>query len=149
MESKHETQQERHPLFPSGDWEGFYTYALGPEAPQHKMYCALQFKDQVVTGGGGDDVGFFFWQGSYDLQELVCVMTKFYSTHRVFYSGQVDENGIWGTWQLYGDSGGFHIWPKSSEQNYYQQEHAWQEVPEVKTEPLKLPDQKEKDNPQE
>ncbi len=45
-------------------------------------------------------------------------MTKFYATHTVFYDGQVDENGIWGTWTIGGYfSGGFHIWPKAEAEN--------------------------------
>ncbi len=109
--------QESHPLFPSGEWEGFYTYATSSQASQHPMHLFLSFKNSVVTGGGSDDVGRFTWKGSYSKQQLECTITKNYSTHIVSYIGQVDENGIWGIWHLDGISGGFHIWPKMTEQN--------------------------------
>jgi hypothetical protein len=34
---------EKHPLFPSGEWEGFYTHAFGPHARRHMMSFALTF----------------------------------------------------------------------------------------------------------
>lgn len=109
---------ETHHLFPSGEWEGFYTYAHGPGAERHIMSFILQFQNNVVTGNGGDDVGPFSWRGQYDKENLRCQMTKYYNTHTVFYDGQVDENGIWGTWTI-GDyfRGGFHIWPKIDLEN--------------------------------
>lgn len=115
MDSKN---PESHPLFPSGEWEGFYTYGMGPGTSQHRMAFFLDFKDGVVSGSGGDDVGAFNWRGSYDTKQLICQMTKRYATHAVHYDGKVDENGIWGTW-IIGDyfKGGFHIWPKQNEQN--------------------------------
>ena len=119
--------QESHPLFPSGEWEGFYTYATGSRAAQHPMHLFLLFKDNVVTGGGSDDVGRFTWRGSYSKQQLECIIRKHYSTHLVSYHGQVDENGIWGIWQMDGVSGGFHIWPKIAEQNQQAQAVATQE----------------------
>jgi len=44
-------------MLPSGDWDGFYTYAAGPEARQHTMPSRLNFTDGLVSGGGSDDVG--------------------------------------------------------------------------------------------
>ncbi len=111
------TSQESHPLFPSGEWEGFYTYAMGSGADQHAMHLFLSFKNNAITGGGRDDVGSFTYKGSYSTEQLDCIMTKYYSTHSVSYVGQVDENGIWGMWRLYGLSGGFHIWPKTTGHN--------------------------------
>jgi hypothetical protein len=108
-------QAEMHPLFPSGDWEGFYTYFMDRE--KHTMHFMLNFNNAMVSGAGGDDVGSFSWKGSYNKAQLDCVLIKFYSTHQVYYKGQVDENGIWGTWKLDYMSGGFHIWPKASAQN--------------------------------
>lgn len=107
---------ETHPLLPSGAWEGFYTYASGPQAEKHKMSCNLTFRKGKVSGGGTDDVSSFSWKGTYDVDALVCEMIKHYPSHTVKYSGQVDENGIWGTWSLGTKSGGFHIWPKSKQQ---------------------------------
>lgn len=110
--------QEHHPLFPSGEWEGFYTMQMGPGAEQHKMQFTLNFKNHIVKGAGGDDVGSFSWKGKYDTEELVCNMTKFYQTHTVDYKGEVDENGIWGVWTIdQFSSGGFHIWPKKQKGN--------------------------------
>ena len=41
----------------------------------------------------------------------------------LFYKGDIDENGIWGTWEIQGYSrGGFHIWPKKKETNSNQLE---------------------------
>ncbi|GEO05644.1 hypothetical protein AAE02nite_33080 [Adhaeribacter aerolatus] len=108
---------ETHPLFPSGDWEGFYTYAMGPQADKHPMQFMLNFKANVVDGSGADDVGGFVWKGRYNTGQLECTMTKYYSTHQVHYQGQVDENGIWGLWEMDWLKGGFHIWPKASAEN--------------------------------
>lgn len=104
---------ETHPLFPSGDWEGFYLYRSGPDAERHPMRCRLNFADGKVTGGGSDDVGAFSWRGVYSTTEMHCRMLKQYATHVIFYDGRVDENGIFGTWSQ-GDffSGGFHLWPR-------------------------------------
>ncbi|MGB0524915.1 MAG: hypothetical protein ACPGJS_18215 [Flammeovirgaceae bacterium] len=105
-------QLETHPLFPSGDWEGFFTYELGPQADKYEMELFLNFKAGVLSGGGDDEVGIFSWRGTYDVRKLVCRMVKDYQTHKVQYKGNVDENGIWGTWKLDWMTGGFHIWPK-------------------------------------
>jgi hypothetical protein len=104
---------ETNPLFPSGEWEGFYTHAFGSDARRHMMSFALTFKNGNVSGSGIDDVTRFIWRGSYDTEKLRCWMQKRYPSHTVFYDGYVDQNGIWGTWEIppY-DRGGFHIWPK-------------------------------------
>ena len=100
------------------------------------MSFILDFKDGIVTGSGGDNVGAFTWRGTYDAEKMLCQMTKRYSTHEVFYAGHVDENGIWGTWSIPIEikggiwdtpfreiaiaameefsKGGFHIWPKAN-----------------------------------
>ena len=114
--------QEMHPLFPSGEWEGFYTYATGSAAEEHKMQFILSFKGNRVEGAGGDDVGSFSWKGSYNTGQMECALTKYYNTHSVYYKGQVDENGIWGLWEMDWMSGGFHIWPKKDLQNQEAQE---------------------------
>lgn len=102
---------ETHPLFPSGEWEGFYTYSWSKQ--QHLMVFFLDFRNGIVTGSGADDVAPFDWRGVYDTKELLCNMIKHYATHIVRYNGYVDENGIWGTWHIGAEwSGGFHLWPK-------------------------------------
>lgn len=103
---------ERHPLFPSGEWAGFYTYEYGPDATQFPMSCFLSFSNGQVNGAGADTVGTFTWRGQYDKEAMRCHMAKDYATHAVFYDGHVDENGIWGTWIIGAQwKGGFHIWP--------------------------------------
>ena len=115
MESKKDQSEEMHPLFPSGDWEGFYKYPYAGFQPG-KMEFFLNFKAGAVTGGGSDPVGAFTWKGTYDTKALSCQMTKYYSTHTVYYHGHVDENGIWGNWRISNYTrGGFHIWPKKGE----------------------------------
>lgn len=112
MSSSNNNQQETHPLFPSGEWEGFYKYTF-TFLPKGEMSFLLHFENGIITGTGSDDVGAFSWRGTYDKEELRCQMTKKYGTHSVFYDGHVDENGIWGTWKLSDfTKGGFHIWPK-------------------------------------
>lgn len=113
-----------HKLLPSGEWEGFYCYNFEPT--QHKMEIKLFFDDGVISGSGIDDVLPFIWKGTYDLDNLKVTMEKIYATHNVFYDGDVDENGIWGVWNMYHLAnamvkdhpimnryikGGFHIWP--------------------------------------
>jgi hypothetical protein len=106
---------EQHPLFPSGDWEGFYTYASGPQAGRCNMPSMFTFTAGKISGGGNDEVGRFAWVGVYDLTSLTCQITKSYLTHGVEYHGHIDENGIWGTWELAEMQGGFHLWPKENE----------------------------------
>ena len=109
---KNITTYETHPLFPSGEWEGFYTYAFGPDADRHKMSFQLDFKKNLISGSGSDDIGGFSFKGTYDTKIMKCSMSKHYAAHTVLYEGSVDENGIWGTWTLEWGRGGFHIWPK-------------------------------------
>ncbi|MCA1992496.1 MAG: hypothetical protein LDL41_10745 [Coleofasciculus sp. S288] len=111
-------QLETNPLFPSGEWEGFYTYAFGPDVRRYMMSFALTFKNGRVSGSGIDDIGRFIWHGSYDTEQLRCWLQKRYLTHSVSYDGYVDENGIWGSWEIPPYSrGGFHIWPKGLSEN--------------------------------
>ena len=124
MPSKGEDElSETHNLFPSGEWEGFYTYAKGPDATRHKMSFVLHFQNNIVTGHGNDDVAPFTWRGYYDKENLQCQMTKYYDTHTVFYDGNVDENGIWGMWTIQDYlRGGFHIWPKKDSADEIEEE---------------------------
>ncbi len=103
---------EEHPLYPSCEWEGFYTYE--GFAGKDKMDFYLEFMDGKITGFGEDAVGRFVWKGLYDKYQGTCSMVKHYTgKHQVFYSGYVDENGIWGKWFIAPFStGGFHIWPR-------------------------------------
>lgn len=108
---------EEHPLFPSGEWTGFYIYSFERGA-RYMMPCSFTFFDNQVTGFGADDVGSFTWRGIYDKEKLTCKLTKSYLSHKVHYSGQVDENGIWGEWEISPScKGGFHLWPVSTHAN--------------------------------
>ena len=113
-----------HPLFPSGDWEGFYTYTDGPQARKHEMHCQLNFGGGKVHGVGSDDVGPFSWKGTYNKQAMECKMVKTYRKEKpVNYEGHVDENGIWGLWNINGvHSGGFHLRPIKGAQSAHAQE---------------------------
>ena len=109
---------EKHSLFPSGEWEGFYTYSFGPDSQRHIMSFALTFKNKSVSGSGIDNVSRFIWRGHYDTEKLRCWMQKRYPSHTVSYDGYVDQNGIWGSWEIPPHyRGGFHIWPKGLSQN--------------------------------
>ncbi|MEM9548806.1 MAG: hypothetical protein AAGA77_22670 [Bacteroidota bacterium] len=131
-ENKINQSDECHPLLPSGEWEGFYCYHYSSE--QHKMFVELKFSESNISGTGIDDVAPFTWKGKYDLDKFKVDMNKYYSTHVVWYKGDIDENGIWGLWEISMDrfnipqsykemvknsfknelTGGFHIWPKKS-----------------------------------
>lgn len=120
---------ETNPLFPSGEWEGFYTLEFGPQAGRHMMSFTLTFKNGTVTGSGLDDVDYFTWRGLYDTEKLRCSLRKTYPSHTVFYDGYVDQNGIWGSWDIpLFSRGGFHLWPKGLSENLSLQDRA--DVPE-------------------
>jgi hypothetical protein len=100
------------------------------------MEIELEFKDRILTGSGVDDVAPFTWSGNYSLDKMKIDLIKKYTTHPVFYKGDIDENGIWGTWEMRMNSknpfieklyqkigtGGFHIWPKQKEVDKKQKE---------------------------
>ncbi len=106
-------EQDQHPLFPSGEWVGFYTYEYGPGASRHPMSCQLHFEAGRVVGEGVDLVGIYTWMGQYDTVAKTCAMCKQYlGGHSVIYDGHADETGIWGNWNIErAYKGGFHIWP--------------------------------------
>ena len=112
--------------FPSGPWTGFYNY--GNSAKKHRMDLALTFANHVVSGNGRDDVGLFFISGRFDDENGECYWTKTYvGAHDVYYRGFREGKGIWGLWELTGDSGGFHIWPLGEEEG--EREHETVEEP--------------------
>lgn len=113
MKSQDTKDREMHPQFPSGEWEGFFTYQTNSMGEKSPMNFQLEFKKGVVSGSGGDAIGGFSWNGTYSIEEMRTKLTKSYASHQVFYDGHVDENGIWGTWFIPPYvRGGFHIWPK-------------------------------------
>lgn len=87
---------ESHKFLPTGQWEGFYCYNDSPA--QHRMRTNLRFRNNKVAGTGIDDIDPFKWIGTYDLDNFKISKTKIYATHEIAYSGDIDENGIWGIW---------------------------------------------------
>lgn len=115
-------------MFPSGPWTGFYNYK--PQ-DKHRMDLCLTFAGGKVTGDGNDDVGRFRIRGGYNASERECHWTKTYQgAHDVYYRGFREGKGIWGTWEIgLRDHGGFHIWPKGSEEGEGQTESVGQSEP--------------------
>ncbi len=108
---------EQHKYFPSGIWDGFYLYGSGPASTRHEMYFHLNFSAGQVSGSGSDDVGTFTWSGNYNVKTYAVELVKSYATHRVFYRGMADENGIYGQWSIPAfTSGGFHLWPRTGQE---------------------------------
>ena len=107
-------REEKSPLLPSGEWEGFYIYQ--PGGNKHRMALRLHFYRGKASGGGRDDIGRFTWTGTYDLKTMRCNFLKSYATHAYDYRGSIDDNGIFGSWHGYFMQGGFHIWPKTGEE---------------------------------
>jgi len=146
-------EEESNPLLPSGDWDGFFCYNHTPK--QYKMVIELAFGNNLISGSGIDDVAPFTWLGKYNLENYKIKMTKSYPTHKVYYMGNVDENGIWGTWKITLDNynipddlkdildvalkkehnGGFHIWPKKQKtetnSNELKQQHESQKLKDL------------------
>jgi hypothetical protein len=114
--------------FPSGTWIGFYNYATGGR--KHRMDLVLTFANGVISGDGMDDVGAFAISGRYDSSSGECYWTKHYiGEHNVYYRGFREGKGIWGLWELFMGSGGFHIWPLGEEEGERAYEEAEEEVP--------------------
>jgi hypothetical protein len=99
-------------LFPSGPWVGFYTYQTS--ARRFLMDLSLRFRGGRIEGDGADGLDTFVIAGFYDERKLECGWQKIYPTRpAVTYFGYREGKGIWGTWNLPGWEGGFHIWPLS------------------------------------
>jgi hypothetical protein len=98
------------PLFPTGQWVGFYTYGGGSD--RFMMDLALEFFNGKMGGEGADGIGLFVIDGRYSEKDRECFWDKTYvGAHTVKYHGFREGKGIWGTWTLEGCKGGFHIWP--------------------------------------
>jgi hypothetical protein len=80
------------------------------------MELQMSFAEGVLSGTGKDEVGEFEILGRYDPETLECAWKKHYiGKHEVSYQGYLEENGIWGTWEIgLFARGGFHIWPKTA-----------------------------------
>jgi hypothetical protein len=97
--------------FTSGPWTGFYIEWNGQ---RDRIDLSLSFKEGRVTGSGVTPVGVFTLAGRYDPEANEMHATLTYpGSHDVFLKGYLDHRGIWGLWEIPGDStGGFHIWPR-------------------------------------
>lgn len=105
---------ESDPRFPSGKWVGFWTDKRLPG--KHQMELELTFSNGSMTGSGRDIVGTFAIEGTYHLDDGLCLFLKQYvAQHVVGYRGFNEGKGIWGSWELIIQkqkfTGGFHIWP--------------------------------------
>lgn len=103
---------ESDPRFPSGKWAGFWTQKL-PFVAKPRQEMILTFCRGEIRGEGRDMVGEFLIRGFYSVEDGKCRWTKKYvGRHDVFYQGFNEGKGIWGTWQIDFNHGGFHIWPE-------------------------------------
>lgn len=105
-------EQETDPGFPTGPWNGFYTYAFQPDR-FHRMGLDLSFAHGHLRGEGSDDVGEFRMRGSYELDTRRCRWVKGYlGRHQVYYRGVQQGRVIAGEWSLPPTlTGTFSIWP--------------------------------------
>ena len=105
------TETEADSRFPSGKWVGFFTDKRIPG--RHEMELHLTFRAGALTGEGRDRVAQFTVEGGYRITDGACDFRKTYpGSHTVLYAGFNEGRGIWGTWELAGVKGGFHIWPE-------------------------------------
>lgn len=104
--------QETDPGFPSGPWNGFYTYRGHPDG-LHRMGLGLAFVRGHLRGHGSDDIGPFHVAGGYELDSRRCWWVKTYpGSHEVYYRGVQHGRVISGDWALPpADAGTFRIWP--------------------------------------
>ena len=73
--------------------------------------------DGRIEGEGVDDIAPFVISGGFDVATGVASWTKAYiGMHRVEYSGVYCQRAICGDWTLVRLTGGFWIWPCSTEQ---------------------------------
>jgi hypothetical protein len=94
------------------------------------MHLVLTFADYEVSGDGNDDIGNFVVIGRFDRTNGECNWIKTYiRRHDVCYRGFREGKGIWGVWELPGDSGVFHIWPLGQEEGEQDQESAEEPLP--------------------
>jgi hypothetical protein len=103
---------ETDPRFPSGKWGGFWIQKiLQPGRWPQEMQ--LSFHKGVIAGEGRDRIGAFLIRGFYSTEDGRCRWTKRYvGMHDVYYQGFNEGKGIWGTWSIDLNHGGFHIWPE-------------------------------------
>lgn len=133
-----EGEPDLDPEFPSGEWVGYWLepfHGGGPERFRQDM--ALTFHQGLLTGAGDDSVGPFRIAGRYDTESKEVWWTKQYlGAHSVYYRGFREIRGIWGTWDLDGWGGGFHIWPRAEGELDAEEEEAETDQPQVVQQPI-------------
>lgn len=110
MGSEVDEENEQDPGFPSGPWNGFYTYWV---PGFHHQSLNLTFRRGRMTGNGQDDIGHFAIAGGYDTETRQCWWNKTYvGAHTVYYRGAQTGRTIQGEWQISAyHRGSFSIWP--------------------------------------
>ncbi|HEX6885599.1 MAG TPA: hypothetical protein VF530_19660 [Planctomycetota bacterium] len=110
MQSEPNALDVPDPDFPSGTWQGYYEQG----GKRHPQEMKLEFAGGHVRGEGHDGIGPFTVRGSFDSSSLRVSWTKSYRWHRVRYYGLRVPDGIRGTWRLWFEEDGFHLWPGGS-----------------------------------
>lgn len=115
------------PLFPSGSWTGFYIDG----GCRFRQDVELEFGQDTLRGDGIDSIGQFDICGTVCRDSLEVVWRKLYPDGRtVLYRGFRERHGIWGTWEVDGRRGGFHIWPRARGQGDPFSDLVWDEIDE-------------------
>lgn len=125
MRKEKEETTSPEPDFPSGEWVGFYQQF----GMKHRQDLVLTFSQRILAGEGLDGIGPFVVRGHYDPEERTASWIKSYASHTVFYKGYRETKGIWGTWEVVGMRGGFHIWPRSEGEALAEEEAEELELP--------------------
>jgi hypothetical protein len=119
--------------YPDGPWTGFYLQG----SARTRQDLDLTFRNGWMTGSGMDSVGRFLIRGRYERDSGEVRWTKSYAgSHDVLYQGYRDGKGIWGTWRIDWETGGFHIWPKGLGSEAAVETEAEQPVPSVSAVPV-------------
>ena len=93
--------------------------------------------EEYGNGDGVSPVGVFTLAGRYDAEANEMQATLIYpGSHETLLKGYRDNRGIWGLWQIPGDSsGGFHIWPRGQGTGSGERAAAAVDVPAPSTPP--------------
>ena len=69
--------------------------------------------------------------GSLCRESLEVIWRKLYPDGRIVqYRGFREQHGIWGTWEVEGRRGGFHLWPRQGGHGQTLEELVWDEIDE-------------------
>jgi len=136
-----EPAPDTDPDFPSGEWTGFWLQNDGLGPAKYRQDLHLTFRQGVMSGAGSDAIGRFAIRGRYDAEEREAWWSKQYlGGHAVYYHGYREIKGIWGTWDIHGWTGGFHIWPRREGEELAESVAAEADVERVLEAPNRTPD---------